>query len=121
MKYVLLILLVQPAFAESFKIAGNLISFKESNGLMLKGCDSKCDALKAIKKHPSISLSEARKGMKFSNSVGSDVCARVYKAESLIGIAENGDQRAFCFFKDKSMVEMNSLSRYLIDKKIVRE
>lgn len=107
--------------AESFKIAGDLIEFKEKDGLLLKGCDKKCDALKVINKHQKINLEAIRKDMKFSNSVGSDVCHKVYGAEALLGVAENTDRRAFCYFKDKSMVEMNSLTAYLVKKKIVKE
>jgi hypothetical protein len=107
--------------AESFKIAGDLVEFKDQDGLLLKGCEKKCDALKVIKKHKKIDLQSIRKDMQFSNSVGSDVCFKVYKADSLLGVAENSDRRAFCYFKDKSMVEMNSLSAYLVKNKIVKE
>lgn len=107
--------------AESFKIAGDLVEFKDKDGLLLKGCEKNCDALKIIKKHQKINLEAIRKDMKFSNSVGSDVCHKVYRAEALLGVAENTDRRAFCYFKDKSMVEMNSLGGYLVKKKIVTE
>ena len=107
--------------AEAFKIAGDLIVFKEQDGLLLKGCEKKCDALKVIKQHKKINLEAIRTGMQFTNSVGSDVCYKVYKAESLLGVAKNTDRSAFCYFKDKSMVEMNSLSSYLVKNKIVKE
>ncbi len=107
--------------AESFKIAGDLVEFKNQEGLLLKGCEKKCDALNVIKKHKKINLESIRKGMQFSNSAGSDVCFKVYKADSLLGVAENTDRRAFCYFKDKSMVEMNSLSAYLVKNKIIKE
>lgn len=121
MKYLIIALISVSAFAESYKIAGELHTFKTVDGLIVLGCEKKCEALKVIKKHKKIDLKAARKGMSFTNSVGSDVCARVYKADSLLGVAENMDRRAFCMFKDKSMVEMNSLSAYLVDKKIVKE
>lgn len=107
--------------AESFKIAGSLADFSEKDGLLLIGCEKNCEALKVIQKHKKIDLEEAREGMKTTNSVGSDVCLKVYKADSLLGVAENKDMRAFCLFKDRSMVEMNSLSEYLVKKKIVKE
>jgi hypothetical protein len=66
-------------------------------------------------------MKSVRKGMTYPNSIGSDVCNKVYNAGSLLGVAENSDRRAFCMFKDKSMVEMNSLTSYLVDKKIVKE
>lgn len=121
MKYLILIAFSFGAYAESFKIGGTLIEFINKEGLITKGCVKSCDALKQIQKHKSIDILKVREGMKFTNSVGSDVCGRVYKAEALIGVTETGDQRAFCYFKDKSMVEMNSLSSYLIEKKIVKE
>lgn len=123
MKSILLIFIfsISIAQAESFKIAGGLVSFELKEGLLLKGCEKGCLALKTIQKHKKIDLVSVRKGMTFSNSAGSDVCDKVYKADSLLGVAQNGDRRAFCFFKDKSMVEMNSLSKYLLDNKIIHE
>lgn len=121
MKFLIIALMTGTAFAESYKIAGDLLEFKTVDGLIVLGCEKKCEALKVIKKHKKIDLKAARKGMSFTNSVGSDVCNKVYKADSLLGVAENTDRRAFCMFKDKSMVEMNSLSAYLVDKKIVKE
>jgi hypothetical protein len=107
--------------AETFQIAGDLVEFKDQEGLLLKGCEKKCEALEIIKKHKKIDLTKARQGLKYINSVGSDVCDKVYKAQSLLGMAQNQDRRAFCFFKDQSMVEINSLSSYLAKKKIVKE
>lgn len=121
MKYLIIFLITTSAFAESFKIGGNLVDFKEQDGLLLKGCEKKCDALTVIKKHKKIDLKAARKGMPFINSVGSDVCNKVYKADALLGVNQDKDGRAFCMFKDQSMVEMNSLSDYLVNKKIVKE
>lgn len=121
MKYLIIAFISVSAYAETFKIAGSMLEFKTVDGLIVRGCEKNCEALKVIKKHKKIDLKEARKGQSFINSVGSDVCAKVYKADSLLGVAENTDRRAFCMFKDKSMVEMNSLSAYLVDKKIVKE
>lgn len=121
MKFIILFAFSITAHAESFKIAGTLVEFKNKDGLITRGCVKSCEALKQIQKHKTINMLEVRQGMTFTNSVGSDVCGKVYKAEALIGVTETGDQRAFCYFKDKSMVEMNSLSSYLIEKKIVKE
>lgn len=120
MKFILIGLLFSfPLMATTYKIAGNLVVFNNVDGLELAGCKGSCEALTVIRIHKSINLKKARQGMKTYNSVGSDVCDKVYKAQSLLGVAENQDGRAFCLFKDKSMVEMNSLSFYLINKKIV--
>ncbi len=121
MKLLILILFSLSLHAESFKIAGDLTQFHAHDGLLLKGCEKKCDALKVIKEHSKIDLKSARTGMKTTNSIGSDVCLKIYKADSILGRAENKDMRAFCMFKDHSMVEMNSLSAYLLKKKIVKE
>ena len=118
---ILAVLLSNTAFAESFKIAGQLVEFEDKGGLLLNGCAKKCDALETIQKHKKIDLKKARVGMTFTNSAGSDVCDKVYKADSLLGVAQNMDRRAFCLFRDKSMVEMNSLTDYLTAKKIVTE
>ena len=121
MKILIILLLSLPVYAESFKIAGDVTSFQDKDGLLVKGCEKECDALKVIKKHSKINLEAARKGMKTTNSVGSDTCLKVYKADSILGTAENKDMRAFCLFQDHSMVEMNSLSQYLVNKKILKE
>jgi hypothetical protein len=122
MKILLLtLLLTTQAFAETYLIEGMNVDFSQKDGLLLKGCEKKCEALKVINEHPAISLKGARKGLKFSGSVGSDVCHDVYKASSLLGrdvVSKN--QKAFCFFSDGSMVEINSLSDYLTRKKIIR-
>lgn len=119
MKFLFVVLMTFPVFAENFKIAGGHVEFKLKDGLLLKGCEKSCEALKVIQKHAKIDMTEVRKGSSFANSTGSDVCEKVYKANSILGVAANQDRRAFCVFKDQSMVEMNSLSQYLIDKKIV--
>lgn len=119
MKILIILLFSFPVFAESFKIAGKHLDFANKDGLILRGCEKSCEALKVIKKHTKIDMAEVRKGATFVNSTGSDVCDKVYKADSILGVADNQDRRAFCVFKDQSMVEMNSLSQYLIDKKIV--
>lgn len=104
--------------AETFIIAGGSHNFIEQDKLLLAGCEKKCEALNTIQKHTRIGLKEIRKGRTFSNSVGSDVCSQVYHMESVLGQALDRDRRAFCLFKDGSMVEMNSLSGYLTEKKI---
>jgi hypothetical protein len=122
MKILFLILITSfSARAESFKIAGEFLDFQEKDGLVLKGCEKTCEALRVIKKHTKIDLKKARAGMEFTNSVGSDVCDKVYKAQSLLGTSSNKDRRAFCYFKDKSMVEMDSLTLYLVKNKYVTE
>lgn len=118
--FFLSIVFSQVALAESYQIAGSLHEFKEKEGLLTKGCEKGCDALKAVAAHKSIDLEKIRQGQKYINSVGSDVCASVYKASSVLGRAQNQDGRAFCVFNDESMIEMNSLSKYLTDKKIAK-
>ncbi|MFP5384668.1 MAG: hypothetical protein ACLGHN_01220 [Bacteriovoracia bacterium] len=122
MKIVILYLMfISTADAETFKVAGDLLDFRDHEGLLVRGCDKKCEALKAVENHKKIDLKKVRAGMKFTNSIGSDVCDKVYQAQALLGVNENQDQRAFCYFKDNSFIEMNSLTNYLVDKKIVSE
>lgn len=109
------------ALAETYLIEGMEVEFIEKENLLLKGCVKDCEAIKVIKKHSYISLKEARKGLKYTGSAGSDVCHEVYKASSLLGReTKTKDQKAFCLFADGSMVEINSLTRYLEKKKILR-
>ena len=109
------------AFAENFKITGTLVTFENKNGLLVSGCEHSCQALKTIEKYKKIELKKARGHEQFAGSVGSDVCRLIYKARSLIGLAMNNDQRAFCVFPDNSLIELNSLTDYLEAKKIVKE
>lgn len=122
MKLILMIfILCGQASADTFRIAGENISFENQDGLLLKDCENKkCEALKTILKFKRINLKRIRASQKYSSSIGSDVCKLAYKANSLIGIASNNDQRAFCVFKDSSVVEINSLSDYLVKNNIVQ-
>jgi hypothetical protein len=106
--------------ADVFRIAGQFVDFVSDEGLLIANCKEKCIAKETVLKHNKIELKKIRKGMKFVNSIGSDVCSRVYKAHSVIGLAGSGDQRAFCLFADSSMIEVNSLTNYLHRKKIVQ-
>ncbi len=109
------------ALADTYKIGGELYIFKSSDGLLLKGCEKDCLALQTINKFKKINLKKERAKETFVSSVGSDVCRLVYKANSVIGVNQDKDQRAFCVFKDNSLIEINSLSSYLTEKKIVTE
>ena len=115
------IILSFAASAETFQISGSLVNFENKNGLLIKGCEKDCLALKKIAEFKKINLKVARSDEKFFGSIGADVCHLVYKGESILGTIENKDQRAFCVFPDNSLVEINSLSQYLKDKKIVSE
>ena len=122
MKFVLFFLIFSNFVkAETFKISGESIFFENKNGLIVKGCEKECLALKTVAEFKNINLKKARIHEKFEGSIGSDVCRLVYKSHSIIGIAENLDQRAFCVFIDNSLIEINSLSQYLKDKNIVKE
>lgn len=121
MKFLIVLILSSSlAQAETFLIEGTFIDFSEKDELLLKGCEKECEALRLIRKHKSISLKDIRKTLKYPGSEGSDVCHEVYKGFSLLGRnSQTKDQRAFCFFGDRSMVEINSLSDYLKKNKIV--
>ncbi|MES2526776.1 MAG: hypothetical protein V4598_06800 [Bdellovibrionota bacterium] len=120
MKYLILFLISFSSFAESYLIEGTLVSVTEKEGLKLSSCVKECDALKAVAAHKRISMKAIGKDIKFAGSVGSEVCHEVYKAQSLLGRnSETKDQRAFCLFPDKSMIEINSLSDYLTKNKYV--
>lgn len=122
MKILLLVLIFSMgAFAEAFKIGGEIMEFQTKEGLLVKGCEKDCLALKAVGKFKKIDLKKARRKVGFPGSVGSDVCKFVYEANSILGVNEQKDQRAFCVFKDESLVEINSLSNFLKEKKIVIE
>ena len=118
---ILTLLMASSVWALPFKLAGTIYEFKAQEGLLLKGCEKGCDALKTIKKHSKINLTQVRKGLKQANSVGSDVCNHVYQGKSVLGVAENQDRHAFCLFKDQSMVELNSLDEYLVKMKVISE
>ena len=109
------------AQAEIFKINGELMDFKVQEGVLVRNCEKQCLALKSIAAHKKIDLKKVRAKETYLGSVGSDVCRLVYEGGSVIGIAENRDQRAFCVFKDNSLIELNSLSSFLKEKKIVIE
>lgn len=122
MKYFFILALISAtAFGATYKIGGELINFENKDGLLVRGCAKSCMALDAVKKFKKIDLQKLTKNEKFKGSIGSDVCRLAYKANSVLGVNEEKDQRAFCVFKDDSLIEINSLSEYLIEKKIVKE
>lgn len=120
--FVLVLLLGSVAKAESFMIEGRSLDFEAHSGLLLRGCEKAgCEALRQIYKHREISLRDLRAGLKHPGLVAADVCHDVYKARSLLGRAlQSKDQRAFCYFSDGSMVEINSLDQFLLKRKYVR-
>ncbi len=121
MKFLIILLFSFSAFAESYYIEGTLVALREQDELKVAACPKECDAIKAVKVHKVISRDEIGKGIKFPGSIGSEVCHEVYKALSILGRhSETKDQRAFCLFPDKSMIEINSLSDYLTKNKYVR-
>ncbi len=58
-------------------------------------------------------LAGLRQNLRARGTTGSDVCHEIYRASSVFGRALNNDQKAFCFFEDGSMIELNSLTTYL--------
>lgn len=120
-RFIIGLILVSSAHAEVFKIAGQMLEFENKDGLLVKGCNKSCEALETVAKFKKIDLKKARAQEKFVGSAGSDVCRLVYKGRSVIGVNQDKDQRAFCIFKDESLIETNSLGQYLIDKKIISE
>lgn len=117
MKWILAatIFMIFESQAETFKIGGHSVEFSSRDGVLTSGCVTKCLALDALKKHKSIELKKLPK-TGFANSLGSDVCRTVYKGTSLLGVNEKKDGRAFCVFSDQSMIEINSLTKYLSSK-----
>ena len=109
------------SFAEVFQMRGELVDFKNVDGLLLNGCEKGCEALKTVAKFKKIDLKRARAGQSFKGSIGSDVCRLVYQVGSVFGSNQDKDQRVFCVFNDNSLIEINSLSLYLTRKKIVTE
>ncbi len=121
MKFLFVLLFSISAHAESYLIEGMLVALTEKNDLKVSACPKDCLALKAVEANKVISLKEISKGIKYPGSIGSEVCHEVYKALSILGRhSETKDQRAFCLFPDKSMIEINSLSDYLTKNKYVR-
>lgn len=108
-------------YAESFKVAGELLQFEvHKSGLLLKDCKKKCEALKvlSIKKYKASSIIKPGEAV---GSYGSEACAKLLGGDSVLGVNMEGDGRDFCFFKDESMIEMNSLSKFLEKEKILKE
>ena len=119
--FILILMAANFAHAENFQISGEMYNFSESKGFFHYGCEKNCTAITKVMELKKIDIKKLRSKEKFYGSVGSDVCRLVFKSKSIIGIASNKDQRAFCVFPDNSMIELNSLSKYLVDNHIVTE
>jgi hypothetical protein len=109
------------ASGETFVISQKPFEFLDYKDVLVANCLKKCEAKRLLDKHTKINLRKLRSKARFANSVGSDVCSLVYKGNSIIGLASNRDQRAFCVFKDESLIELNSLGLHLKEKGIVKE
>lgn len=105
-------------FSEAFKINGEILSFKKHpSGLLIKNCEKNCEALKVL----SLAKYDPKKIKKTSSlasSYGSTACHNLLGGVSLLGMSLENDGRDFCVFKDKSIVEINSLTIYLKENKV---
>ena len=109
----LLIFFASYSRADVFQIAGRTYSFEVKGSVLVHGCKTECQALKAVRERKIAGEALAAIPKRtFKRSLGSTVCADIYRARSVIGKATNGDGRAFCLFPDESMIEMNSLSAF---------
>lgn len=97
--------------AETYKIAGELVNFKNYKDVEYYCPKKKCDALEALKRKDRFDVASFPKEQ-FANPLGSDVCRHHYKAKTLLGRNEKLDGRAFCLFPDESMIEINSLTKF---------
>lgn len=100
-----------------YQIAGKKIAFKDYKGLLInKACNKSCVALKKIKEVTRIK--ENYNENEIAVSLGSYICKKKLKSLSVLGQDSFGNMKDFCFFKkDKSFIEMSSLSRYFNKKK----
>ncbi len=120
-KFILIgLLLSSSILAESFFIKDKVYEFVDFEGVLISQCQNNCLAKKVIIKNKKIVQSELKSDSFFSNSLGSEVCKKIFKGFSLLGQAHNQDRRAFCVFKDQSLIEINSLTDYLKQKNIVK-
>lgn len=104
--------------AESYKIAGKEFEFYPTKSkIKISKCKDDCQANEAIKKIIKNKKKYPKTIQKrtFANAIGSSVCQEKLEGLSVLGLAKNKDQRAFCVFKDGSMLEINSISEYLKD------
>ncbi|MGZ3789379.1 MAG: hypothetical protein ACXVLQ_12700 [Bacteriovorax sp.] len=102
---------------EDFKISGKLLHFESKKEVLVYCREKTCMALSAFEKSklhkaPFKDIPEK----KYKSSLGSDFCHYALHGKSILGRASNQDGRAFCYFKDHSMIEINSLSAYLKKK-----
>jgi hypothetical protein len=105
--------------AESFFIFDKVYEFSSFNDVLVSNCQKKCEAKKKLSALKKVNLKKFTTKEAFANSPGSDVCRFVFQGESLMGQAQNRDRRAFCVFKDLSLIDINSLTLYLEEKKLL--
>ncbi len=106
--------------AESFFIKDKTYEFINFQGVLIAECPHNCMAKIVMFKNKTIKLSQFKNESYISNSLGSEVCKTIFKGHSVLGQAVNRDRRAFCVFKDQSMIEINSLTDYLKQKNILK-
>ncbi len=118
MKY-FLILFSFVAAAETYRIAGDLVKFKTYQDVRYYCPTKYCTALKILKKGDKIDPTLFPREQ-FSNPLGAQACRHYYKGKTLLGRNEKLDGRSFCLFKDESLLEISSLTKF-VEKRVVNK
>lgn len=106
------------SYSEVFKINGEVVNFEEHpSGLLIKNCKKNCEVLKVLSL-PQFDPKKIKTKSSMAASLGSTACHYILDGVSILGANLDNDGRDFCIFKDESMVEINSLSRYLEKNKV---
>jgi len=96
------------AIAAEYKIEGKMYSFKAHQGIEVfcQKPGPECLAENTVK---SLTVKNSRPD-KFG---GSEFCLKELQIQTVLGVNKAGDGRAFCVFKDSSLIEVNSLGAFL--------
>jgi hypothetical protein len=97
--------------SDLFKINGKSIQFTKYKNTLIANCTKSCIAKNKIDQIQKGITYKNIQDQGYSQSLGSYVCSSVFKGAAILGVNQDKDGRAFCYFEeDKSMIEINSLT-----------
>ena len=97
---------------ETYRIASEIVTFELFEGVEISHCKDLCQAKEKLLSLKKKGPPKVKSKKKFISSVGSDACEYM-DGQAVLGTNLKKDGRSFCLFKDHSMLETNSLGRYV--------
>ena len=100
------------SYGETYRIASEIVTFESFEGVEISHCKELCEAKQKLMSLKKIGPPKIKRKKTFMSSVGSDACEFI-NGKAILGKNLKNDGRAFCVLNDQSLIEINSLGRYV--------